>query len=296
MSTAPSLLDRIDLFIRIRARKLNKRLTRRFRAVFDHDVSERCITTDGFTYGTSDRRVVDAFAELDTDTAINAFTVVHRFAPTDLVKLFDHYGSDKGTVALDHGPGAAYPWTAHTYGHFYDQLFRPMRSTTRLLFECGLGTSSPQFGANMGVKGKPGASLRAWRDFFPNAHIHGADIDRDCLFQEERITTAYVDQTDPAAINAMWEGLALRDLDIIIDDGLHTFSAGSTLFTHSFHRLRQGGVYVIEDIVSGELPQYHRFFADQQINYQLVAGLRSVHTDKGPARRIKDNNFIVVVR
>ena len=48
--------------------------------------------------------------------------------------------------------------------------------------------------------GKPGASLRVWRDYFPNAIIYGADIDKDILFAEERIKTFYIDQLDPVAI------------------------------------------------------------------------------------------------
>ena len=49
---------------------------------------------------------------------------------------------------------------------------------------------------HMPIDSTPGASLRAWRDFFPNATILGADLDREVLFEEERITTGYMDQTD----------------------------------------------------------------------------------------------------
>ena len=34
----------------------------------------------------------------------------------------------------------------------------------------------------MGIKGKPGASLRVWKDYFPNANIIGVDIDENILF------------------------------------------------------------------------------------------------------------------
>ena len=33
----------------------------------------------------------------------------------------------------------------------------------------------------------------------------GADIDRDVLFTEDRIKTYYIDQRDPAAIEAFWQ-------------------------------------------------------------------------------------------
>ena len=56
-----------------------------------------------------------------------------------------------------------------------------------------------------GVDGKPLASLRAWRDYFKNAKIFGADVDKDCLFNEDRIKTFYVDQSDKDSVINMWK-------------------------------------------------------------------------------------------
>ena len=41
----------------------------------------------------------------------------------------------------------------------------------------------------MTLSGSPGASLRVWKDFFSNAKIYGSDIDKDILFNEDRIFT-----------------------------------------------------------------------------------------------------------
>jgi len=38
------------------------------------------------------------------------------------------------------------------------------------------------------------------------------------------------------------------NFDIILDDGLHTFEAGITLFLNSFDKLRKNGIYIIEDV------------------------------------------------
>ena len=73
----------------------------------------------------------------------------------------------------------------------------------------------------MGTYGKPGASLRMWRDYFYNANIYGADIDKGILFNEDRINTYFVDQLDSETIKSMWNNIGLKDFDIIIDDGLH---------------------------------------------------------------------------
>ena len=46
----------------------------------------------------------------------------------------------------------------------------------------------------MGEKYNPGSSLRALRDYFPNANIFGADIDKNIVNDQNRIKTFYVDQ------------------------------------------------------------------------------------------------------
>ena len=118
----------------------------------------------------------------------------------------------------------------------------------KLVFECGLGTNNPDFQSNMTVDGMPGASLRVWRDYFKNAQIYGADIDKDILFQEDRIKTYYVDQLNTPSIETMWKKIGIHNFDIIIDDGLHTTDANINLFINSFNKLKKNGIYIIEDV------------------------------------------------
>jgi predicted methyltransferase len=101
----------------------------------------------------------------------------------------------------------------------------------------------------MGVNGRPGASLRGWRELFPRAQVYGADIDRGILFEENRIKTFYCDQLDRAAIRDLWSQDVLQGgIDIIIDDGLHTFEGNTSFLDGSLEHLRPDGVYVVEDI------------------------------------------------
>jgi hypothetical protein len=140
----------------------------------------------------------------------------------------------------------------------------------------------------MGVNGKPGASLRVWKDYFPNATIYGADIDKDVLFEEPRIKTYYVDQLDPESISTMWGEVGVRDFDFMVDDGLHTFEAGATLFSNSISMLAKGGIYVIEDVSGPELREYDKFFS--QLNYHVeFVSLHRVGLALG-------NNNLVVIR
>jgi len=114
----------------------------------------------------------------------------------------------------------------------------------------------------MGVNGVPGASHRGWRQYFPNAQIWGADIDKNILFKEDRIKTFYCDQRDPAAINAMWSAIAasstnnVNSFDIIIDDGLHEFDANVCFCLNSIGKLAPGGVLIVEDIKNHYVPQW----------------------------------------
>ena len=105
----------------------------------------------------------------------------------------------------------------------------------------------------MGVTGKPGASLRAWRDYFENAKIYGADIDKEILFRETIIKTFYVDQTDKKSVLQMWKKIDEKNFNLIIDDGLHTFSAAINLFELSINRLKPDGIYIIEDAQKNDL-------------------------------------------
>ena len=66
----------------------------------------------------------------------------------------------------------------------------------------------------MTVNGKPDASLRVWKDFFPYAKIYGGDIDSDTLFTEDRILTYHVDQFDNFSIKNMWSKINGKILSI----------------------------------------------------------------------------------
>lgn len=213
------------------------------------------------------------------------FIVYHKKNERDLVsQLCDKYGSDKGGVKSS---AHACPRPTHTYADFYSRLFSHCRQSVEKVFECGLGTNNPDLVSSMGHDGKPGASLRVWRDYFPNATVYGADIDRDVLFEEERIRTFYVDQLDPTAIAALWRQVGVGDFDLMVDDGLHTFEAGSCLFEHSISRLAKDGVYIIEDVGPSNLLRYKAFFSNKDYAVDYVTLFR-------PNVRLGDNNLVVI--
>ena len=156
------------------------------------------------------------------------------------------------------------------------------------VFECGLGTNFGDIPSNMTLNGKPGASLRVWRDYFPNALIVGADIDKRALFSEDRITTFYVDQTDPQSVQSLWNDVNLDDFDIMIDDGLHTFEAGICLLENSYSRLAANGVYIIEDVLQNDAPKYHQWLESRGYMHDLIM-LHRKNSDLG-------GNILILIR
>ena len=155
--------------------------------------------------------------------------------PTALCELILSYGSDKA------GP-------FHNYTIFYERLFSKFREEKLEIFELGIGTNKADVPSSMGPRGKPGASLRAWRAYFESANIYAADIDRDTLFAEDRIQTFWVDQRKPDTIRALWRQLDGISFDIMIDDGLHDASANISFFLKSLQKLKPGGIYMVENI------------------------------------------------
>ncbi|MGH6839409.1 MAG: hypothetical protein ACREDT_11540 [Methylocella sp.] len=154
---------------------------------------------------------------------------VNPLAPTKMCRVMTKYGSDKG-----------YRW--HNYTTVYSVLFKEWRDQPLRIFELGLGGNDP-------IVPNAGASLRGWRELFPNALVYGADIDRAALLQEDRIKTFYCDQLDQASIRELWSQPDLQGgMDIIIEDGLHTIEANVSFLESSLEQLRPGGIYVVEDI------------------------------------------------
>jgi hypothetical protein len=191
---------------------------------------------------------------------VDFFDTVPLTGPrTELCRIMTEEMSDKGSG-----------W--HNYTLLYHFLFRHRRYEIAKIFEVGLGTNFTDTPSNMGERASPGASLRGWRRYFPQAQILGADVDTRILFSEERISTFHVDQLSDYTIDALWQKLSNDQFDIIIDDGLHTFEANTRFFRKSLHKLTSNGYYIIEDIVTypDNLQRYQAFFSNRGASGVIV--------------------------
>lgn len=217
----------------------------------------------------------------------NKYTVLYHASTESLFSdLCDQYGSDKGSLK---NTSPYYSWQSHTYADYYSRLFAHCRNKVLNVFECGIGTNNPNLKSNMTITGRPGASLRVWRDYFPQAQVIGADIDKDILFKEERIETFMLDQTNKDSIRNFWDQVKATEFDLMVDDGLHNFLAGITLFKNSVHRLASDGIYVIEDVNFQDLAKYLEWFTTRGeyfVDYVLMSNLS----------RSADGNSLISIR
>ena len=205
---------------------------------------------------------------------------------TPLCEIMGRQRSDKGSINIESS------W--HNYTTFYYSIFKNLREKQLRVFELGLGTNNINIPSNMGSHGRPGASLYGWYEFFKNSYIFGADIDPDILFNTDKIKTFYCDQTKPEIIKKMWDDPSLQDnFDIIIEDGLHTFSANVCFFENSIHKLKSNGYFIIEDILVREEYLFENKIKEWEIKYKdcLFTLLKIPSTCNN-----FDNNLLVVFK
>jgi cephalosporin hydroxylase len=135
---------------------------------------------------------------------------------SSLHELATRYGTDKA----DHG-----------YPTIYETYLAHLQHEPITLLEIGIWE---------------GASLRMWRDYFPNATIIGIDkTDRNIRIPG--INIFIQDQTDKPKIDEIASALN-EGFDIVIDDASHHSSKTIQTFRNIYPHLKPGGYYFIEDI------------------------------------------------
>jgi demethylmacrocin O-methyltransferase len=91
-----------------------------------------------------------------------------------------------------------------------------------------------------------GASIKTWRDYFPNAFIYGIDCYDKKYLDGNRLKTFVADQSERNQLAAVIEEMG--NVDIIIDDGGHSMKQQQVSLGFLFPFVKHGGLYVIEDL------------------------------------------------
>lgn len=164
------------------------------------------------------------------------------YAPkTPLCERLLHYRSDKC------------PQINHSYSESYFTLFEPIQNNVTWFLEIGIGSRSVMKDISS-ESYHEGASLKAFRDFFPKATIVGVDNDPEVLFQEERIATYLMDQSRDESITAFITETQNRFMwDIVLDDGSHNVSDMLRSLKLLFPHIKRNGIYIIEDIKRSDM-------------------------------------------
>ena len=198
-----------------------------------------------------------------TESSLQVQSIEDVFGPdleqaeecVELKKLFTTYGSDKATT--------------HDYYLIYYALLKGKRKEPLKLLEIGLGTNNIDVLSNMGRYGKPGASLRGFRDYLEKANIYGADVDKRVLFEEERIDTFFIDQTDLQVLESVKKNFGNNRFDLIIDDGLHNSEANLNTLDFALDLLSNKGIFVIEDVNVADFEYYKIVFNSLKGQYKM---------------------------
>lgn len=144
-----------------------------------------------------------------------------------LSELFRKFGSDKGGEHLKAGD------TCHRYSQVYHHMFCDRREQISNVLEIGVAH---------------GHSLRAWREYFPNALIVGIDNNAACLFDQDRICCFAADQNSSSDLDRVMAELGDRKFDLMVDDGSHERSHQIFSAQYFLPYLARDGYYVVEDI------------------------------------------------
>lgn len=100
-----------------------------------------------------------------------------------------------------------------------------------------------------------GGSLQLWKKYFGSkSFIVGIDIDEKCKFNEDQIIVEIGSQTNLNFLNHIVKKYG--PFDIIIDDGSHMQKDIRKTFNFLYNHLKNGGVYVLEDLHCAYFPSY----------------------------------------
>lgn len=142
--------------------------------------------------------------------------------------LLHQLGQKHNTDKVD----SIHTFKGKSYCDIYDQYFNGIRHQVTKFVEIGI---------------RGGASLKMWKEYFPNATIYGIDIDPKCKqFEEERIKCFIGDQNNREFLLQVKDEIG--QYDILLDDGSHITNHQIHSFNILYPNCKPNGFYIIEDL------------------------------------------------
>jgi hypothetical protein len=146
------------------------------------------------------------------------------------------YGTDKATF--------------HNFCEIYEKEFSSIRNNNIRFLEVGIGDTYTA-----------GSSLKMWEEYFENGEIVGIDILPHTDKNTQRIKTLIINQeieSDLLSIPGFF--------DIILDDGGHTMLQQQLTFGILIDKLKNDGIYIIEDLHTSKRTDTTRWGATEENN------------------------------
>ena len=151
--------------------------------------------------------------------------------------------------ALKHGTDKSSRF--HDYCHIYE---RELPKKVRVLVELGV---------------LRGASIRMWRDYYPDASIFGVDIDDISLSEAFFIQC---DLSKAGNLTNLCQQLG-DEVEVLIDDAGHESYNQFLAFNHLWPCIKPGGVYVVEDTHTS---YESKFTDDRGFHFNMVEWLKTL--------------------
>lgn len=142
-------------------------------------------------------------------------------------ELCNFYKTDKGSDSPN----------GNNYANFYENWFSKNKSSVTNICE-------------IGVEG--GKSLSVYYDYFSNVEIYGLDIEDKSVYNNDRIKTFILDQSNESSLDSFVSYCNQLNIkfDFILDDGSHDVEHQQLTFGKLFQLVKDGGIYIIEDLGS----------------------------------------------
>lgn len=187
--------------------------------------------------------------------------------PKSLTEIANYYATDKGTI------GPSHLWSPHNYTDVYEAYLERYRQSQINLLEIGLGVTGSKWDSKI-VHGRNtgGASLKMWHEYFQNAKIFGLDVNKCSYLDNDRCKTFVGDQSHVGDLDSFMKAAKVEEFDVVVDDGSHRPDHQQISFSYFFKRLKGGGLYFIEDLLSNG----HGDMAKGRMACESVKNTRSV--------------------
>jgi len=159
-----------------------------------------------------------------------------------IARLAGWLGADLNLLAALYGTDK---FGAHDYTPVYQDLMRPCRGKRVRLLEIGVGGFAQAPG---------GESLRMWESYFRRGRIYGVDLYDKTALSGGRVQVFQCSQVDAPRLGAL--ALEHGPFDFVIDDGSHLNAHQIETFGILWPHVRDGGVYIVEDVQTSYWPAY----------------------------------------